>query len=49
VLGHIAGTAAAHDAALRLFPARQARRGQIPVIAAMVLLTCMGLFLLLSG
>ncbi|GAA2777780.1 hypothetical protein [Saccharopolyspora taberi] len=49
VLGHIAGTAAAHDQALRLFPPRRARRGQLPVVAAMVLLTCTGLLLLLSG
>ena len=49
VLGHIASTAAAHDQALRLFPPRLARRGQLPVVAAMVLLTCTGLLLLLSG
>lgn len=49
VLGHIAGTAAAHDQALRLFSARQARWGQVPVVVAMVLLTCTGLLLLLSG
>ncbi|TDD54340.1 hypothetical protein [Saccharopolyspora elongata] len=49
VLGHIAGTAAAHDQALRLFPPKQARRGQLPVVIAMVLLTCTGLLLLLSG
>ncbi|EQD86770.1 hypothetical protein A8924_1560 [Saccharopolyspora erythraea NRRL 2338] len=49
VLGHIASTAAAHDQALRLFPPRRARRGQVPVVIAMVLLTCTGLLLLLSG
>lgn len=49
VLGHIASTAAAHDQALRLFPARQARLGQLPVVLAMVALTCTGLLLLLSG
>ncbi|MEV0704745.1 hypothetical protein AB0I53_43440 [Saccharopolyspora sp. NPDC050389] len=49
VLGHIASTAAAHDQALRLFPPKQARRGQLPVVIAMVLLTCTGLLLLLSG
>lgn len=49
VLGHIAGTAAAHDQALRLFSASRARWGQLPVVIAMVLLTCTGLLLLLSG
>ncbi|MFB4310204.1 hypothetical protein [Actinomadura sp. GTD37] len=47
VLGHVAGTAAAHDLALRT-PARSPR-GQLPVAAAMVALTCAGLFALLSG
>lgn len=49
VLGHIASTAAAHDQALRLFSARRARWGQLPVVLAMVALTCTGLLLLLSG
>lgn len=49
VLGHIASTAAAHDQALRLFPPKQACWGQLPVVTAMVLLTCTGLLLLLSG
>ncbi|WP_243789716.1 hypothetical protein [Saccharopolyspora gloriosae] len=49
VLGHLASTAAAHDQALRLFEARQARLGQLPVVLAMVLLTGTGLLLLLSG
>lgn len=49
VLGHIASTAAAHDQALRLFTPELARRGQIPVVLAMVLLTSTGLLLLLSG
>ncbi|MEU8804592.1 hypothetical protein [Spirillospora sp. NPDC048819] len=47
VLGHIAGTVAAHDLALRS-PAR-ALHGQLPVAAVMVALTCAGLFALLSG
>jgi hypothetical protein len=47
VLGHIAGTIAAHDLALR-GPGRAAR-GQLPIAAAMVALTCAGLFALLSG
>ncbi|MCA1190152.1 MULTISPECIES: hypothetical protein [unclassified Saccharopolyspora] len=49
VLGHIASTAAAHDQALRLFDARGARVGQLPVVLAMVFLTGVGLLLLLSG
>ncbi|MFG2089427.1 hypothetical protein [Spirillospora sp. NPDC048824] len=47
VLGHIAGTVAAHDLALRS-PAR-ALRGQLPIAAVMIALTCAGLFALLSG
>ncbi|MCI2420284.1 hypothetical protein MOQ72_22835 [Saccharopolyspora sp. K220] len=49
VLGHIASTAAAHDQALRLLPPKQARWGQLPVVLAMILLTCTALLLLLSG
>ncbi|TDC45278.1 hypothetical protein E1281_30910, partial [Actinomadura sp. KC345] len=47
VLGHIAGTIAAHDLALRS-PDR-ALRGRLPLAAVMVALTCAGLFALLSG
>jgi len=47
VLGHIAGTIAAHDLALR--GPGPALRGQLPVAAVMVALTCAGLFALLSG
>ncbi|WP_119730520.1 hypothetical protein [Thermomonospora amylolytica] len=49
VLGHIAATVAAHDLALRLGPPGRAVRGQLPVAAVMVALTCAGLFALLSG
>jgi len=49
VLGHVAATIAAHDLALRTEPAGRAVRGQLPVAAAMVVLTCAGLFALLSG
>ncbi|TNY34782.1 hypothetical protein [Thermomonospora catenispora] len=49
VLGHIAATVAAHDLALRLGPPDRAVRGQLPVAAVMVALTCAGLFALLSG
>jgi hypothetical protein len=47
VLGHIAGTVAAHDLALRT--PGPALRGQLPIAAVMVALTCAGLFALLSG
>lgn len=47
VLGHIAGTVAAHDLALR--GPGGTLRGQLPVAAVMVALTCAGLFALLSG
>jgi hypothetical protein len=47
VLGHIAGTIAAHDLALR--GPGPAARGQLPIAAVMVALTCAGLFALLSG
>lgn len=53
VLGHIAGTIAAHDLALRPVPPHGPPRrpvlGQLPVAAVMVALTCAGLFALLSG
>jgi hypothetical protein len=49
VLGHIAATMAAHDLALRIGPPGRAVRGQVPVAAVMVVLTCAGLFALLSG
>ncbi|MEW2358930.1 hypothetical protein [Spirillospora sp. NPDC029432] len=49
VLGHIAATIAAHDLALRTQPRDRAFRGQLPIAAVMVALTCAGLFALLSG
>ncbi|WP_084000249.1 hypothetical protein [Actinomadura kijaniata] len=49
VLGHIAGTIAAHDLALRTRPSERALRGQLPIAVVMVALTCAGLFALLSG
>jgi hypothetical protein len=49
VLGHIAATIAAHDLALRCAPPGRAFASQVPVAAAMVALTCAGLFALLSG
>jgi hypothetical protein len=49
VLGHIAATIAAHDLALRSGPPGRAFRGQVPIAVVMVVLTCAGLFALLSG
>ncbi|MFC4907471.1 hypothetical protein [Actinomadura gamaensis] len=49
VLGHMAGTAAAHDLALRTVPAERRLAGQAPLAVVMVCLTCAGLFALLSG
>ena len=60
VLGHVAATVAAHDLALRhgtrsgaeLDPSDRgdrARWGQIPLVLAMIVLTCAALGLLLSG
>jgi len=44
VLGHLAALAAAHDLALRTFPDRRAAtRSQVPMLAAMVVLTALGL------
>lgn len=49
VVGHIAGVVMAHDRALVLFDKRTATRSQYPLLAAMVLFTVGGLFLLLGG
>lgn len=49
VLGHVLGTVAAHDKAVAMFPPAAARRGQLPVLAAMVILTTTGIGLLFSG
>jgi hypothetical protein len=46
VLGHVLGTVVAHDRAVRLFPRAVAVRAQLPLLALMVTLTCLGLFLL---
>jgi len=46
VLGHIGGVVVAHDRAVRLFPPRRAVLGQLPLLALMVALTCLGLLLL---
>jgi hypothetical protein len=48
VLGHVAAAVAAHERAVRLFPAQIAVRIQYPVLAAMVVLTCAAVGLVLS-
>ncbi|WP_308169919.1 hypothetical protein [Acrocarpospora catenulata] len=49
VLGHILGTALAHDRALTLFPHRTAVAGQVPLLTLMVIYTVLGLFLLFAA
>ncbi|HEX2699535.1 MAG TPA: hypothetical protein VHM89_04940, partial [Acidimicrobiales bacterium] len=49
VVGHVAGVVLAHDRALALFDKRVATRSQYPLLAAMVLFTVGGLYLLLGG
>lgn len=49
VAGHVVAVVVAHDRALGRFPPRQAVRAQLPLLAAMVLFTVAGLFLLLGG
>jgi hypothetical protein len=49
VVGHVAGVVIAHDRALVLFDKRRATRSQYPLLAAMVLFTVGGLYLLLGG
>ncbi len=47
--GHVAGVVIAHDRSLVLFDKRMATRSQYPLLAAMVLFTVGGLYLLLGG
>ena len=49
VVGHVLGVVVAHDRAVGLFPRRTAVVGQIPLLVLMVVLTCLGLFLLFWG
>jgi hypothetical protein len=49
VTGHILGTVAAHDRAVRLFPPRHAVTGQLPLLAVMVAFTVGGLSLLFTA
>ncbi|ASU81844.1 hypothetical protein CDO52_02720 [Nocardiopsis gilva YIM 90087] len=48
VTGHVLGVIAAHDRALRLFPARRAVASQLPLLALMVAYTVGGLTLLFA-
>jgi hypothetical protein len=48
VVGHIAGVVAAHDRAVRLFSARTAVAGQLPLLVLMVGYTLTGLTLLFA-
>lgn len=48
VLGHVAAAVAAHERAVRLFPPAVALRIQYPVLAAMVILTCVAVALVLA-
>ena len=49
VAGHVAAVVVAHDRSLALFPPREAVVVQFPLLAAMVVFTVGGLFLLLGG
>jgi hypothetical protein len=49
VTGHVVGVVAAHERALKLLPRRHQLTGQLPLLAAMVVFTVGGLYLLLSS
>jgi hypothetical protein len=49
VTGHVLGVFSAHDRAVRLFPAKKAVLGQLPMMTLMVCYTVGGLTLLFSG
>ncbi|WP_030453382.1 hypothetical protein [Herbidospora cretacea] len=49
VIGHVLGTALAHDRALVLFPRRTAVAGQVPLLVLMVVYTVTGLMLLFAA
>jgi hypothetical protein len=49
VIGHVIGVVSAHDRAVRLFPRRQAVRGQLPLLLLMVGYTLTGLTLLFAA
>ncbi len=49
VAGHVLGVVAAHDRAIALLPRRHQLTGQLPLLAAMIVFTVGGLFLLFSA
>jgi hypothetical protein len=49
VAGHLLGVVAAHDRAVRLFPAERAMAGQLPLLALMMVYTLGGLTLLFAA
>ena len=49
VLGHVLGVIAAHDRAMRLLPRRHQLTGQLPLLAAMIIFTVGGLYLLFAA
>lgn len=49
VIGHIVGVVSAHDTAARVLPPDARQRGQFPMIALMVGLTCLGVYLLFGS
>lgn len=49
VIGHVIGTVLAHDRVLTLFPHQTAVKGQIPLMALMVVCTVVGLLLLFAA
>lgn len=49
VLGHLIGVVVGHDLALRDLEGRHFRRGQLPLLGAMMVFTSLGLWLLVSA
>ena len=47
--GHVLGVVAAHDRAMRLLPRRHQLTGQLPLLAAMIVFTVGGLYLLFAA
>jgi hypothetical protein len=49
VVGHIVGVIAAHERAIKLLPKKHQLTGQLPLLAAMIVFTVGGLYLLFSS
>jgi hypothetical protein len=49
VLGHVVGVIAAHERAIKVLPRRHQLTGQLPLLAAMIVFTVGGLYLLFSS